>query len=35
MKQRDQNLVRVGIRHEDAFAEDTTSITYDNDLPLM
>jgi hypothetical protein len=23
------------IRHEDAFAEDTTSITHDNDLPLV
>jgi hypothetical protein len=23
------------MRHEDAFAEDTTSITHDNDLPLV
>jgi hypothetical protein len=23
------------IRHEDAFAEDTTSITHDNDIPLV
>jgi hypothetical protein len=29
------NCTYQKIRHEDAFVEDTTSITHDNDLPLV